>query len=133
MTQDRINKKSFLINLQPALAWTAILGYIFICLSFLAIGAGKLLNPIVPVGAVGVGLLLYLRYPIFYVNFNLWLFIFIPLLRRIADLQSSFTSPSPILLTPFLVSGISIITLYKNLPKMNRQGAFPKAIPNMKA
>jgi len=124
--QNRIrNQKGSLIKGPPAVAWMAIIGYIFICLAALAIGAGKLLNLIVPAGAVALGLLFYLRYPIFYVNFALWLFVLTPLLRRVADFQSSFTSPSPILLTPPLVTGISIITLYKNLPKMNRQGAFP--------
>ncbi|MGB3533143.1 MAG: O-antigen ligase domain-containing protein [Microcoleaceae cyanobacterium] len=121
------NQKSFLkpFSLQPALAWTAILGLIFITTLCIMAGLGKILNLLFPAGALGVGVFLYFRYPLLYLGFTWWLWFLTPFIRRLSDYRSSYTEPSPILLAPFLVTFVSSITLWRHLPKLNQKGGFP--------
>ncbi len=110
---------------QPASAWMAILMLSFLTGVLILVGGGKILNFAFPIGAVFVGLLLYLRYPILYVGFTWWMWFLSPLIRRLADYQNSFTDPSPILLTPYLVTLITMIAFWQNLPKSLHQGGLP--------
>ncbi|EAW35726.1 hypothetical protein [Lyngbya sp. PCC 8106] len=121
------DKKSFLkpFSLQPALAWTAILGFTLVSTLCILAGLGKILNLLFPAGALGVGVFLYFRYPLLYLGFTWWLWFLTPLIRRLSDYRSSYTEPSPILLAPFLVTFITVITLWRNLPKIYQQGGFP--------
>jgi hypothetical protein len=121
-------KQGFSLTLQPQAAWMAILGLILITALGLAAGLGKVLNIIFPAGSLAVGLFLYLRYPILYVGFTWWVFFLTPFIRRVSDFRSGFTEPSPILLAPLLVTMITILTLYRNLPKAHKQGGLPFVI-----
>jgi len=115
----------FRLSLQPAPAWTAILGlFLFSALCIVA-GAGKILNLIFPGAAFAVGAFLYFRYPILYIGFSWWILLLTPFLRRLADYRSSYTDPSPMLIAPYLVIGLTLVTVYKYLPKANRQGGLP--------
>ncbi len=114
--------------LQPAIAWISILGLIALTAFCLVAGQGRLLNLAFPAGAVAVGLLLFIRYPILYVGFTWWLWFLSPLVRRLADYRSGFTDPSPILLAPYLVALLSLATLVRHLPKTGRDGSLPFAI-----
>lgn len=118
-------KKGFSLRLQPASAWMAILGLFLFSTLFIAVGAGKILNLAFPGGAFVVGVFLYFRYPILYIGFAWWMWFLTPLVRRLADYRGSFTDPSPILLAPYLVLLITLVTLGQNLPKINRQGGLP--------
>ena len=118
-------KQSFFLALQPQAAWMAILGLLLITALCLAAGLGKILNIIFPAGSFGVGLFLYLRYPILYVGFTWWVFFLTPFIRRVSDFRSGFTDPSPMLLAPLLVATITIVTFYRNLPKAHEQGGLP--------
>ena len=118
-------KQSFSLTLEPQAAWMAILGLLLITALCLAAGLGKILNIIFPAGSFGVGLFLYLRYPILYVGFTWWVFFLTPFIRRVSDFRSGFTDPSPILLAPLLVATITIVTFYRNLPKAHEQGGLP--------
>ena len=111
--------------LQPALPWILILGFILVTIVCILAGVGKILNLIFPAGAFTIAIVLYFRYPILYLGFCWWICFLSPLVRRLADYRSGFTSPSPILLSPFLVILVTIITLYQNLPKTHRQGSWP--------
>jgi hypothetical protein len=111
--------------LQPVGAWTAILALIaFTCLLLLA-GSGKILNLAFPVGSLAVSIFLYSRAPILYVGFIWWICLLSPLVRRLADYRASFTDPSPILLTPYLVILVTLVTLRQHLPKAYRHGGLP--------
>lgn len=121
-------KQSFSLTLEPQAAWMAILGLLLITALCLAAGLGKVLNIIFPAGSLGVGLFLYLRYPILYVGFTWWVFFLTPFIRRVSDNRSGFTDPSPMLLAPLLVAMITIITFYRNLPKAHEQGSLPFVI-----
>lgn len=105
--------------LQPAFAWTAILALIFLTAVGIMVGAGKVLNIAFPAGAFAVGLLLYYRAPVLYVGFTWWIWFLTAFIRRLADYRSGFTDPSPILIAPLLVTGITIITVLKYLPRRN--------------
>jgi hypothetical protein len=118
-------KKGFLLRLQPADAWMAIIGLILVSTLLIIVGAGKILNLAFPGGAFIIGVFLYFRYSILYIGFSWWMWFLTPLVRRLADYRGSFTDPSPILLAPYLVLLITLVTLGKHLPKINRQGGFP--------
>lgn len=110
---------------KPTEAWSAILSLIVFSLLCLVTGGGEILNLAFPLGAFSVGLFLYLRYPLMYVGFTWWVWFLSPLLRRLVDYQAGFTDPSPILLSPILVTFISAISLWQNLPKVYIQESIP--------
>lgn len=122
---SRSPQKEFSLGLQPALPWTAILGFCLVSALLILVGAGKILNLLFPAGALAIGGLLYFRSPVLYVGFTWWLWFLTPLVRRLADYRSSFTDPSPILLAPILVTSIAIITLVRYLPQSYKQGGLP--------
>ena len=126
MTISPAYKQSFGLNLRPAFAWAAILAFgIFTSLLILA-GAGKILNLVFPAGALAVGVLLYFRAPILYIGFSWWVCLLTPFVRRLVDYRSGvFTDPSPILLAPYLVILVSLITFWKHLPKTYKQDGLP--------
>jgi hypothetical protein len=119
-------KKGFQLGfLQPAPAWIAILTlFLFTALGILA-GAGKFLNVAFPAGALIVGAFLYFRYPILYIGFTWWVWFLTAFIRRLADYRSSYTEPSPLLFAPYLVMGITLVTVLRNLPKARREGNLP--------
>ncbi|MBW4647422.1 MAG: O-antigen ligase family protein [Kastovskya adunca ATA6-11-RM4] len=112
-------------QLQPKQAWAAILGLVLFTTVGIVAGAGKILNFLCPMGALAVGALLYFRYPVLYVSFSWWLWFLSPLIRRLADFRSSYTESSPMLLAPYLVAGLTVITLWKHLSTAHRQGGLP--------
>jgi hypothetical protein len=113
-------------SLQPVEAWLALLMLILGTAIVLLTGFGTILNLAFPAGALAVGAFLYWRYPLLYNSFIWWMWLLTPLIRRLADYQSrSFTDPSPILLTPYLVTFLCGITVLRSLPKIHRQGGLP--------
>ncbi len=121
--------KSFSLIPEPAAAWTAILVLSFLTAAFIVAGAGKILNLAFPAGALAVGVFLYFRYPILYNGFTWWIWFLIALVRRLADYRSSYTEPSPLLLAPYLVMGVTLVTVWQHLPKAHRQEYFPFVLP----
>jgi hypothetical protein len=118
-------KKGLPSIFQPASAWIAIAMFVLLSGLFAVTGLSKFLNLLFPVGAVAVGLLLFFRAPLLYLAFTWWIWFLAPLVRRFADYRSSFTDPSPILLTPFLVTLITLITVFQAIPRAKHQGSLP--------
>ncbi|MGD1921074.1 MAG: O-antigen ligase domain-containing protein [Pleurocapsa sp.] len=114
--------KRFSLSLEPAPAWTAIIGIIFLGLVGAVPPLGRFVTLLFPLASLGVGFFLYNSYPILYLGFTWWLWFLTPFVRRLADMGGVYTEPSPILLTPFLVTALCLITLYKQIPKLNRLG-----------
>lgn len=113
-------------NLQPSVAWLAILMLIVGTATSLLVGLSSILNLAFPAGALAVGVFLYFKHPLLYVGFTWWIWLLTPLVRRFADYQSrSFTDPSPILLAPYLVTFISLLTVLRHLPYLHRRGGLP--------
>jgi hypothetical protein len=120
---------SFSKILQPAPAWIAILGLVLFTVAGILVGAGKMLNLAFPVGAFAVGAFLYFRYPLLYLSFSWWLWFLTAFVRRLLDYRTSFTNPSPLLLAPYLVTGITLVTVLRYLPQARRQGGLPFVLP----
>jgi hypothetical protein len=116
--------KRSLFGQAPSYGWVAIVGLILVSTASLFAG-GKILNLAFPSGALLVGAFLYFRYPLLYVGFTWWIWFLSPLVRRMADYRGSFTDPSPILLTPYLVTLLSLVTVLRHLPTLRRQGGLP--------
>ncbi|MBD2184483.1 O-antigen ligase domain-containing protein [Aerosakkonema funiforme] len=117
--------KGFHLRLQPAQAWMVIIGLILFTALCILVRAGRIVNLTFPAGTFAVGLFLYLRYPILYLGFTWWIWFLTPWVRRLADYQSGWTDPSPILLSPYLVTLVTIITFVRYLPKSYQQGGLP--------
>jgi hypothetical protein len=112
-------------GLQPAIPWTAILGFILLSTLLILAGGGKIVNLAFPGGAFAVALLLYFKAPNLYISFTWWIWFLTPFVRRLSDYRSRFTDPSPILLAPLLVTLIASIAFFKYLPKSKSLGAVP--------
>ncbi|MGL5806140.1 MAG: O-antigen ligase domain-containing protein, partial [Xenococcaceae cyanobacterium] len=118
-------QKRISFSLEPAPAWAAILALLSLTSLCITVGAGSFVNFAFPVSALGVGVFLYFRYPILYLGFSWWMWLISPFIRRLADYRSDFTDPSPILLTPFLVTFVTFLTVLKNLPKFYLLDSLP--------
>lgn len=117
-------QRGFSFGLQPALAWVAILGLVFITIIGVLF-AGKVLRIAYPVGCFLVGLLLYSRYPILYVGFNWWVWFLTPLVARLVDWRSGWDPQRLMLVSPFLVTLITAATFVRYFPRSYRQGGLP--------
>lgn len=117
--------QSFSFGLQPAVGWSIILGFVVFTALCLATGLSQLLNLAFPAGALLVGVLLYIRYPILYHGFSWWMWFLTPFVRRLVDQKIGFMDPSPMLLAPFLVAMVTVITLGRHLPQLGHRAGFP--------
>lgn len=124
-TSSYPSKQPLRLGLHPPQAWLAILAFVALTALAILVGAGKILNLAFPAGAMAIGLFLYFRYSLLYVGFVWWIWFLSPLVRRLADYPGSFTEPSPILLAPYLVTLITLLTLWKYFPRANNQGQLP--------
>lgn len=122
---SRSPRGRFNLGLQPAPAWTAILGLVLFSALCIVAGAGSLLRLAFPAGSLAVGIFLYFRYPILYIGFTWWMWFLSPFVRRLADFRGGFIEPNTILLAPYLVTLITIVTLGQHLPRTYRQGGLP--------
>lgn len=117
--KDRKNYK------YPMDAWGIIASFFLITIVAARVGLGAVLNLLFPLGSLVVGFYLFTRYPNLYLGFTWWLWFTTPFLRRLSDYWSAYVEPSPILLAPFLVTGLTILTVIKELPKAHRTGSLP--------
>lgn len=116
----------------PALhAWIAISGLIIFTAVAVLAGAGSILRLLFPLGSLGVGLFLYGKYPNLYVGFTWWLWFITPWLRRVIDFRNGWDGTGVILIAPFLVTLITIITFVQYLPRSYRIGGLPFVITIM--
>jgi hypothetical protein len=76
-------------------------------------GSGSFLRLAIPAVAFAVGLALYFRRPVGYLQFTLWAWFLSPMVRRLVDYRCGFKDQNLVLLAPFLVSAISGLTLLR--------------------
>jgi len=76
-------------------------------------GKGPLLRLAIPALATFLALILYLRRPVLYVQYLLWVWFLTPLVRRVVDWRFGWQDPSIILLLPLLVSGVSVLAFLR--------------------
>jgi hypothetical protein len=111
--------------MKPAPAWLAILSLSLFSALCIALRVGGVLRLAFPAGCFLVGIFLYLRYPILYIGFTWWIWFLVAFVRRLVDQQAGWADPNPILLAPFLVTIVSLITLAKQLPKAVQGSGLP--------
>ncbi len=119
------DSKGIHFSLKPASAWIAVLGLGLFSVLCLLTGAASILRTAFPVGALGVGIFLYWRYPILYLGFTWWLWFLTPWLRRMIDYRSGWADPSLVLLSPYLVTLVTLATFLRYVPKVYRQDGLP--------
>jgi hypothetical protein len=67
---------------------------------------------------LAVGALLYWHYPALYLGFAWWLWFLTPEVRRLVDYQQGWNPVNPIMLAPYLVTGLASFALLHHLPKL---------------
>jgi hypothetical protein len=113
------------LRLSSLVTLAAILGFVMLVAGCILAGKGGLLNLLYPLGALLVGVLLYLRHPALYVGFVWWLWFLTPEVRRFVDWQSGWHPQSTVMLAPHLVAGLTLFTLLRHSPKLELKHLFP--------
>ena len=128
-TRQRVTMKAAArvpkLNLFSILAWAAIVGLIALVAGALAVGAGGVLTYLYPAAAQVVGALLYWRRPALYLGFTWWLWFLTPEVRRLVDYQQGWDPVNPIVMVPYLVTGLASFALLHHLPKLQLKRYFP--------
>ena len=124
---SNISGNNFLFELKPIKAWRAIFGLALAIAISLLIG-GPIAIITFPLGSLTLGWFLYRRYPLFYCSFTWWMCFVAPAIRRIIDLRCGYFTPGPWGVSSLLVAAISLLTLFKHLPKAHKQGGLPFVI-----
>lgn len=106
-------------------AWVVAIGGALALVALFLGHQGTLLRAAVPAVAAALGLTLYLRRPVAYLQFTLWTWFLTPLIRRIIDWRVGFEDQNLVLLAPFLVTAIAGITVLREL----RQGSRSQMAP----
>ena len=110
--------------LQPGVGVVAASCVMVVAILWFA-GSGHLLRLAVPAIATLFGLFLYLRRPVLYLQYVLWVWFLAPLARRVVDLRFGWMESNLVLLAPLLVSGIAGLTLLRRTERDG--GAIPVA------
>ena len=105
-------------------------GLFLLCLCFLGVllqaQNPMLLNFAYPGVCVLLGGWLYMAHPPLYLGFTWWIWFITPFVRRVADYQAgSYMPTNPIVLTPLLVTGLTIFTLFRFGKRLRRRMYFP--------
>ncbi|MEK8090150.1 O-antigen ligase family protein [Thermithiobacillus plumbiphilus] len=106
-------------------AWIGATGFVLITLLTLLLHLGVLLNYLYPVLALALGIWLFRCYPVFYLGYAWWLWFLTPEVRRLVDFQVGWQPITPIMLAPYLVTGLTFFTLFIHLPKIRQRWLFP--------
>ena len=116
--------------LQPASAWVAILSLIILSVLGLFV-AGGLLRYAFPAGCFLVGAFLFFRHPLLYVGFTWWIWFLAPFVRRLIDYRVGWLDPNPVLLAPFLVTSLCLLTMSRQLTQAIRGSGLPFVLSMM--
>ena len=114
---------------EASISYSISIALIIIFFLSITIASFNKLGPVliyaVPILSTIIAIYLYFRAPPLYVAFVFWCWILIPLVRRISDYYTVFTNPNPMLLAPYLVSLVSIITLFRYVPQSIKYKGLP--------
>lgn len=130
MISKQILFNSFLqTNYSPekrsAQAWIVIAGFILLTATCYFGGAANLLRLVFPASSFVVAVFLYLRHPILYIGFTWWIWFLTPFLTRLVDYRIGWDPTRQMMLAPYLVVLVTIVTFIKYLPGAVRQGGLP--------
>jgi O-Antigen ligase len=108
--------------------WCLVLGFTALVAALLAAGLGHIVELAFPALALLLGAALYFQHPTLYLGFTWWLWFLTAEVRRLVDYQIGWNDVSPIMLAPFLVSGVAALTLLRRLPQLMQPRLFPFAL-----
>jgi hypothetical protein len=100
--------------------WLVVTVFFTVVAIFLAIGSISIVIPFYIFGVFAVGLFLYQRYPIFYINFVVWMWLVAGMIPRLIGSQMGMLMPAGNAATSF-VTIVTIATLVKNFPRLYRE------------
>jgi len=121
---NTVLKEQFSPQDRSAQSWIIILGFILLTTACYFTSTASL-RLIFPATALLVAVFLYLRHPILYIGFTWWICFLSPLLTRLVDYRVGWDPTRQMLIAPYLVVFVTIITLFKHLPSTIRQGGLP--------
>ena len=121
---SNITGSNFFFELKPTEAWRAIFAMAIAVAASLLVG-GVVAIITFPLCSLAVGWFFYRRYPLFYCSYVWWMWFVGSLIRRIIDLRCGYITPGPWHLAAGLITGMSILTLLKYLPKAKKLGGMP--------
>lgn len=105
-----------------------VVGFAALVAALLAARMGHIVEIAFPVLALLVGAMLYFRHPTLYLGFTWWLWFLTPEIRRLVDYQIGWNEISPVMIAPYLVSGVAALTLVRCLPQLLQPRLFPFAL-----
>jgi hypothetical protein len=92
-------------------------GFSILIVAGLAVtGRAQLLRVSIPLVAALIGLVLYLNRPVLFLQYALWVWFLVPLVRRLVDWRFGFVEQNYVLLAPFLVSAVAGLSLLPPRP-----------------
>ena len=106
-------------------AWIAIGVLMIGTVLCLIVKAGIVLRVGFPVMSFLVGILLYRTQPSYYIGFSWWMWILTPLISRLSDYLTSWDPQRAIMIAPFLVSSITLATLFRHVMNSNEKVNLP--------
>jgi hypothetical protein len=112
------------MRLRPTDAWIGILAFILFMIVGIFVG-GSAIRIVFPVLSFAVGIFLYIKSSTLYVGFTWWIWLLTPLIARLVDLRSGWDPQRLMLVSPFLVTLVSVATLFRYLPVTYFEGGFP--------
>jgi hypothetical protein len=97
--------------------WIVIIVFFTLVSALLAIGSTSIVIPFYIFGAFAIGIFLYQRHPIFYINFVVWMWLVSAIIPRLIGSQMGTLMPAGNAATP-LITIVTIVTLIKKFPKL---------------
>ncbi|MEI6441698.1 MAG: O-antigen ligase family protein [Nostocales cyanobacterium ELA583] len=121
---NTVLKEEFSPQDRSAQSWIIILSFVFLTTACYFTTTASL-RLVFPATALIAALFLYLRHPIHYVGFTWWIWFLTPLITRLVDYKVGWDPTRQMLIAPYLVVFITVITFLKHLPSTIRQGGLP--------
>ena len=113
---------------EPATAWMAIAALTVITTAGIVAGAGSILRILFPALCFAIGVLLYRSSQVLYVGFTWWLWVLTPLIARLVDYRNGWDAQRLMLVSPYLVTLISIAALWRYFPTVYCKDGVPFAL-----
>jgi len=107
------------------IGWSAVLLTLGFAVGLTLAHEGALLTIGFAPFCLALGVVLFRKYPRQYVFYSFSLWMFTPLVRRLADWQSSYHAASFIMLAPLLVSGLSGVTVFRRAGRLGSPALLP--------
>jgi hypothetical protein len=102
-----------------------VIGLTALTAALVLVHGGRILNFGFPLMATVVAAVLFSMRPSVYCAFVWWTWLFTPLVRRLVDYQSGYHNVSPVMVTPLLVTGFTLVALLRQPRFLLRRSMLP--------